>query len=275
MFMKDIKIGIAYHKESLMISNECYLPIQVGKALHPQLDLGIQPDNEGDNISDRNDYYCELTALYWLWKNTKADYKGLCHYRRFFSYKTSYKFRFYNALKIVQSLRNHVFFNMPYVPYYNENNFREDTYRSLDVINSLLNKYEIISTTKVQANRGFYWHFFAYGMEIMECISSIIKDDYPSYYKYIRESEHLASFHFGNMSVMRNDLFEEYCSFIFEVLDKVENRLLAENWYKDLHWERSFSRKLGYFAEYLTNIFILKKKEEHFRIKRLDVAILA
>ena len=169
--MKDIKIGIAYHKESLMISNECYLPIQVGKALHPQLDLGIQPDNEGDNISDRNDYYCELTALYWLWKNTKADYKGLCHYRRFFSYKSSYKFRFYNALKIVQSLRNHVFFNMPYVPYYNENNFREDTYRSLDVINSLLNKYEIISTTKVQANRGFYWHFFAYGMEIMECIS--------------------------------------------------------------------------------------------------------
>jgi hypothetical protein len=63
------------------------MPIQVGKALHPELDLGFQCDNTGDNISEKNGSYCELTALYWAWKNLKdVDYIGLCHYRRYFKY---------------------------------------------------------------------------------------------------------------------------------------------------------------------------------------------
>src|SRR5699024_57674 len=63
-----------------------YLPIQSGTELSNS-ELGFQKDNVGDNISSKNPYYCELTALYWLWKNVNADYKGLVHYRRHFSNK--------------------------------------------------------------------------------------------------------------------------------------------------------------------------------------------
>ena len=87
----DIKIAIAYHKPSVLLQEKYFLPIHVGKALSNQ-DLHIQGDDEGDNISSKNPLYCELTGLYWLWKNTSADYKGLMHYRRIFTERNSFSF---------------------------------------------------------------------------------------------------------------------------------------------------------------------------------------
>ena len=83
-----VKILVACHKADPNIrQDDIYMPIQVGKALHPELDLGFQCDNTGDNISEKNGSYCELTALYWAWKNLKdVDYIGLCHYRRYFDF---------------------------------------------------------------------------------------------------------------------------------------------------------------------------------------------
>lgn len=64
---------------------ECYyeIPIQVGAAL---TDEKICParDDQGDNISYKNRQYCELTALYWIWKNDTSRFVGLSHYRRKF-----------------------------------------------------------------------------------------------------------------------------------------------------------------------------------------------
>lgn len=59
------------------------IPIQVGAAL---TDIEMFPvrDSEGENISNKNPQYCELTALYWIWKHDKAKYVGLSHYRRKF-----------------------------------------------------------------------------------------------------------------------------------------------------------------------------------------------
>ena len=45
-------------------------------------------DDEGENISEKNDKYCELTAQFWAWKNIHdADYYGFWHYRRFMSFR--------------------------------------------------------------------------------------------------------------------------------------------------------------------------------------------
>ena len=80
----NIKLLIATHKQCELPNDVIYLPVQVGKALHPELTLeGYQPDNEGENISEKNANFCELTAVYWGWKNLNADYVGLVHYRRF------------------------------------------------------------------------------------------------------------------------------------------------------------------------------------------------
>lgn len=59
------------------------VPIQVGASLTEKTIAEIR-DNQGANISQKNREYCELTALYWIWKNNKSKYAGLCHYRRHF-----------------------------------------------------------------------------------------------------------------------------------------------------------------------------------------------
>ena len=82
--MMDIKILVAAHKTYWMPSDDVYLPIQVG-AEGKNL-IGYTPDNTGDNISAKNPHFCELTGLYWAWKNLTCDYIGLCHYRRYFGH---------------------------------------------------------------------------------------------------------------------------------------------------------------------------------------------
>ena len=84
--MKSVEIVIATHKKYDFPKGESYLPLQVG-ANNNANDLGFEKDNTGDNISEKNPYFCELTGLYWAWKNLKSDYIGLVHYRRHFTLK--------------------------------------------------------------------------------------------------------------------------------------------------------------------------------------------
>ncbi len=76
-------VYMATHKKQDNYNKDFIKPIQVGASL-TDVDLYQLKDNIGENISDKNKVFCELTALYWIWKNSNDDYVGLCHYRRFF-----------------------------------------------------------------------------------------------------------------------------------------------------------------------------------------------
>ena len=86
---KDVKIIVATHKKYSMPNDKMYVPVHVGA--EGKEDLSYTKDNTGDNISFKNSYFCELTGLYWAWKNLNADYIGLVHYRRYFSLKKDQK----------------------------------------------------------------------------------------------------------------------------------------------------------------------------------------
>ena len=85
------KIFLSYHKPSVLLSDDVFCPIHVGRVMHEitpdsWLAQNLIGDDTGDNISNKNANYCELTAQYWAWKNYdklgNPDYIGLMHYRR-------------------------------------------------------------------------------------------------------------------------------------------------------------------------------------------------
>ena len=85
--MEKVKIMVACHKPGPVYHDEVYTPIHVGRAISRFKDemADMIGDDTGDNISEKNLQYCELTAQYWAWKNLHdVDYIGFCHYRRYF-----------------------------------------------------------------------------------------------------------------------------------------------------------------------------------------------
>lgn len=105
-----VKILVGYHRPAVLLKDEVLTPIHLGRALATEaskdgsmskedyqwmLDNMIG-DDTGENISEENRKYCELTALYWAWKNYdklgNPDYIGFMHYRRHLSFNLNKHF---------------------------------------------------------------------------------------------------------------------------------------------------------------------------------------
>lgn len=80
MTVEKISINVITHKSVDLKLSNIYRILAVGNN-----NLPYKRDNTGDNISERNKFFCELTGLYWIFKNDPSDILGLMHYRRFLS----------------------------------------------------------------------------------------------------------------------------------------------------------------------------------------------
>lgn len=91
----DLRILMATHKPCMLPTEDLYFPIHCGRSVTQLDDESLDwmkkhthGDDTGDNISKLNPYFCELTAVYWAWKNYEKlgnpEKIGLCHYRRYF-----------------------------------------------------------------------------------------------------------------------------------------------------------------------------------------------
>ena len=94
----NIKIIVATHKKYKMPKDDIFLPLHVGN--QGKESIGFICDNTGENISVKNPFWCELTGLYWAWKNLKCDYLGLVHYRRHFKGKTKTNDKFERIISV-------------------------------------------------------------------------------------------------------------------------------------------------------------------------------
>ncbi|MGN0612574.1 MAG: DUF4422 domain-containing protein [Porcipelethomonas sp.] len=190
----DIKIIVATHKKYRMPEDEIYLPVHVGR--EGKKDLGFQGDNTGDNISLKNPYYCELTGLYWAWKNLDCDYAGLVHYRRHFSMSKKRKDPFENVL-------------------------------NSDEAKKILSGHKIIVPKKrkyyIETLYSHYAH--THYAEHLDITKEIISKKYPEYLKSCSQVYSHTYGYMFNMMIMRKDLFDSYCEWLFDILSELERTI--------------------------------------------------
>ena len=221
MIEKDKLIIVATHKEYRMPKDDMYLPIFVSTKEH---DDGYVTDGTGDNISDKNYSYCELTALYWAWKNTEYNYLGLVHYRRHFKGKgKGDKFdRILNASELSEYLADH------------------------DILLPKKRHYYI------ETNESQYLH--AHHSEGLFVTRDMLSEYYPTYMDAWRSVMKSRSGHRFNMFIMKKKYANAYCEWLFDVLSKVEQRLDISN------WTTSEQRVFGYLAERLLDVWLIANK---------------
>ena len=212
-------IYIAAHKKFDDPGMENYCPLQVGA--EGKNDLGYLLDNTEDNISIKNPNFCELTGVYWIWKNTSDDYKGLVHYRRYFgkSNLSSNPDDIYTYEEMKNMLKD-ADIVLPYVEYFKQNA-----------------KDEIL--------------IYCCTPEIFEQLECVVKEKYPEYGQafddYFKQNQSTLF----NMMFCRGDLFDKYCEWLFDILFELEKHV-------DLSVLNDYQKRLyGFLSERLLNVWVL------------------
>ncbi len=229
--MQNLEIFVAAHKLAPKYGDDCYKFIHVGaktsKILIPD---AINDDVCEDNISEKNNIYCELTGLYHVWKNVRnVKYVGLCHYRR---------------LPSVDTL------------------FGKKRVMTGEEILDILQKVDII-LPKQARKRGVVNGFFAKGDESInnyrpyKLMLPVIKELFPEYENDFKKEFHTEYMSFGNIMVCSKKIFDDYCSWLFSILFKVEDNIMTSG-------DKVEPRELGFYSEWLLNIWV---RHQHLNVK--------
>lgn len=231
--LKDSSIYVVTHKKAFVHQDVLYKPICVGNSYRNQDFLSA---HDGENIEYLNDRINECTALYWIWKNTKSEYVGLNHYRRYFCQDNSkINFRYLQGERIDEILNQSgydiIFPEMIRLGYTLEQNIRycvgDELYgQGVDIIRKGILKYQL---------------------------------QYKDVFEYVLG---LDRFYACNMFVTRRSNLNCYCEWLFSFLIEAANSLdVTQNTVCQ-------KRTIGFFAELMWTVWAIKNR---LRIYELPV----
>ncbi len=185
----SVRIFAMTHKRFEVPGDPMYIPLHVGHR-NAKEDFGYLGDDTGDNISELNCYYAELSGVYWVWKNYRdADCVGICHYRRFLTSEAGYV-------------------------------FSEAEYEQI------LAEYDIV-TTKLLELPGTYREGFGAHHKVgtLDETGRIIGELYPDYHDTFVTLVHQNRTYFGNIMVAKKELYDEYCKWLFTIFSELQKRI--------------------------------------------------
>lgn len=256
MYAKDLTIFSVFHKDYPQPNCDFIKPIQVGKALSNE-DLGFLKDDAGDNISIKNPTYCELTALYWIWKNInsiESEFIGLSHYRRYFCFPETIKKKrlFFN---IEKNNKNGVFtkpLSDKELQKIASNKIKSDFLSHLSNGELIVAKATPLGSKKLYdftIKDSYIYNHIREDWFLLEDALEKICPVYADLAKtYFATSKEMNSF---NMFIGGKAFLNDYCAWLFPILTELENTVKLS--------EYPYQRRIfGFMAERLLNLYIKK-----------------
>lgn len=243
--MTNIKILVAYHKRDALYRNDVLVPVHCGRALVAADDPdwawyreNLVGDDTGDNISTWNRGFCELTALYWAWKNPDllggADFIGLAHYRRLWYLADDYP-------ATTGSILDQIALNP-------EN------------VHKLVAEHPVVLPRCYQDPKMSFREY--------QRFAKLNPEQHPMLFAGFARFEEDHRYYHGNMFILPREVFADYCEKLFGVLVAAKARI-------DPLGQKVFTRYYGYAAEYLTSFYLMQLLEQkRFAAKELPVVFL-
>ncbi|MBK1992455.1 DUF4422 domain-containing protein, partial [Campylobacter sp. 2018MI35] len=278
-----IKILVGYHKPAVLLKDDILTPIHLGRSLATEASKdgemskedfewmceNMIGDDTGDNISHLNRYFCELTGIYWAWKNYdklgNPDYIGFMHYRRHLIFDED---------KFPQRIW------AGYSPTYKNIN---NKYKEIININLLKNwyQYDIIapelfypSIRKDVKVNTILDNFKTYCNDnsSLDIFNNLLKNnidlqEYSKYYNFFNSNNYFLA----NVFIMKKEIFINYCNFIFNIVfkifERISNKLIQTS-------NLNQKRQIAYVAEFITTIFLKRQIELNKNIKYLPLSFI-
>jgi hypothetical protein len=254
------KLYILYYKPGPVLPlGSLYKPLfcgnGVGKDGFPYL-----KDDSGIQISDKNEFYSELTGIYWVWKNTVQEITGFCHYRRYFTTKRE---PFFHRLKYflshpfkIQSGPN------PLIYVGNVKKYSEWILTEAEM-ESILEQNDIILPRARIFRYSLKQHYHKYHAALdLQLIERILEENYPEFIPSWQKVLDGNVLYANNMFILKSALYQEFMEWWFDVLFKFEKRVNLES------YEGYQRRILGFLGERLLTLWVIHKG---LKIKELQL----
>lgn len=231
--MSEIKLFVCCHQAGQHVPPHPLLyPVQVGAALAKAHVPGFAHDDAGENISQKNRSYCELTAHYWAWKNVQADYYGFFHYRRYLYLDEHGKRPYRMAGALTEDMLESLGFSG-----------WERWLEGKDCVVPMGEDMRI-PVREHYANAPYH-----HGKDLA-LVERIVAEMYPDYVPAMEEYLSGTVCYFGNILIMNKPLFDQYCGWLFSILEEFDRRADTTG------YSTQELRVDGYLAERLLGVYV-------------------
>lgn len=259
--MTNIKIFVTHKEKHKSFETNIIKPIQTGRSIANEVFEDMIGDNTGDNISQLNPYFCETSAIYWVWKNYNKignpDYIGFMHYRRHLSFIDS---SFFN--ECLYGLVHNKILDEEYLIKYGLTD---------EKISEVVSKYDIVVSNRYDVRKlnfsNVYEHYKSSSnrlhIEDYNKALEIIKKKYPSFIPDLEYYNSNPYGYFTNIFVMKKNIFFDFCKWYFDILFELYNYVKEKKY--------TIQEIRLYASEWLLGIYLTHlSKNKKIKIKELQ-----